>query len=379
MQYEAVIIGAGIMGLCTAYYLNQGGMKRILVVDREPYFGGYNTTRCAGGLRYQFADEMNIRLSQLSWSLMQETGQKAGISFQLNRCGYAFFITDRQREQSYLEAYHLQKALGVEVSLFQGEEFAQREPRLQYEGVRFITFGAEEGILDVHQVVSFLTDALQYAGVSLLCSTCVTGIQRKGSGFVLQTEHGDTFYTSRLVNAAGPWSSDISRMVGIDLPVARAFQQIFVTDPLPGISKAFPVAIYPDLGIGFHEEGGGILTQYNRPYEPNLSDRIRTDYNWFLAHAQKAGEWFPLLHEASVCAQWSGYYDETPDGRPIIGGAENLYQISGFNGHGFMHGFAAGKLLSEKILDNQPHSLCVEKLEKPNSTYQGEQREIYKV
>ena len=43
MQYEAVIIGAGIMGLCTAYYLNQGGMKRILVVDREPYFGGYNT------------------------------------------------------------------------------------------------------------------------------------------------------------------------------------------------------------------------------------------------------------------------------------------------------------------------------------------------
>ena len=168
-------------------------------------------------------------------------------------------------------------------------------------------------------------------------------------------------------------------MVGIDLPVARAFQQIFVTDPLPGISKAFPVAIYPDLGIGFHEEGGGILTQYNRPYEPNLSDRIRTDYNWFLAHAQKAVEWFPLLHEASVCAQWSGYYDETPDGRPIICGAENLYQISGFNGHGFMHGFAAGKLLSEKILDNQPHSLCVEKLEKPNSTYQGEPREIYKV
>lgn len=121
MQYEAVIIGAGIMGLCTAYYLNQGGMKRILVVDREPYFGGYNTTRCAGGLRYQFADDMNIRLSQLSWSLMQETGRKAGISFQLNRCGYAFFITDRQREQSYLEAYHLQKALGVEVSLFQGK------------------------------------------------------------------------------------------------------------------------------------------------------------------------------------------------------------------------------------------------------------------
>lgn len=181
MQYEAVIIGAGIMGLCTAYYLNQGGMKRILVVDREPYFGGYNTTRCAGGLRYQFADEMNIRLSQLSWSLMQETGQKAGISFQLNRCGYAFFITDRQREQSYLEAYHLQKALGVEVSLFQGEEFAQREPRLQYEGVRFITFGAEEGILDVHQVVSFLTDALQYAGVSLLCSTCVPAYKEKGA------------------------------------------------------------------------------------------------------------------------------------------------------------------------------------------------------
>ena len=110
-----------------------------------------------------------------------------------------------------------------------------------------------------------------------------------------------------------------------------------------------------------------------------IRDSIRTDYNWFLAHAQKAVEWFPLLHEASVCAQWSGYYDETPDGRPIIGGAENLYQISGFNGHGFMHGFAAGKLLSEKILDNQPHSLCVEKLEKPNSTYQGEQREIYKV
>ena len=76
---------------------------------------------------------------------MQETGQKAGISFQLNRCGYAFFITDRQREQSYLEAYHLQKALGVEVSLFQGEEFAQREPRLQYEAYGLLPLAPRRG------------------------------------------------------------------------------------------------------------------------------------------------------------------------------------------------------------------------------------------
>lgn len=108
MQYEAVIIGAGIMGLCTAYYLNQGGMKRILVVDREPYFGGYNTTRCAGGLRYQFADEMNIRLSQLSWSLMQETGQKREYP-SIESMWICVFITDRQREQSYLEAYHCRR------------------------------------------------------------------------------------------------------------------------------------------------------------------------------------------------------------------------------------------------------------------------------
>ena len=77
------------------------------------------------------------------------------------------------------------------------------------------------------------------------CAARALPAYKEKGAVCLQTEHGDTFYTSRLVNAAGPWSSDISRMVGIDLPVARAFQQIFVTDPLPGSAKRSRLRFIP--------------------------------------------------------------------------------------------------------------------------------------
>ena len=60
---DVIIIGGGVMGASTAYYLAARGVKQVLLLEKEELFGLGATGRCAGGVRYQFATEVNIKLS----------------------------------------------------------------------------------------------------------------------------------------------------------------------------------------------------------------------------------------------------------------------------------------------------------------------------
>src|SRR5512136_1374414 len=88
-----VIIGGGVMGASTAYHLARAGQRDVTLLEREPFFGQGASGRNAGGIRYQFSTEINIRLSQLSLPMLDTFEAETGQAIDIRRCGYLFLLT----------------------------------------------------------------------------------------------------------------------------------------------------------------------------------------------------------------------------------------------------------------------------------------------
>jgi sarcosine oxidase subunit beta len=259
----------------------------------------------------------------------------------------------------------LQHRLGVPTEWLSGDDVRRWLPSLAADDVLAATFYAREGLADPHGVVNGYIQAGRRLGVKALTDTPVTGIEvQAGRVAGVQTPQG-RIACEIIVNAAGPWSALVGEMAGVPLPVTPVRRQLLTTTPLPDIPPDFPVVIDLAQGLGFHREGEGLLTGMSKPDEPPSFDES-VDEAWELVHLEAAIKRLPLLTQAGRLAHWAGLYEMTPDHHPILGAVPGLvgyYLITGFSGHGFMHGPISGLLLAEIILDGRAVTLDVSSLD----------------
>ncbi|MBN1965996.1 MAG: FAD-binding oxidoreductase, partial [Anaerolineae bacterium] len=113
----------------------------------------------------------------------------------------------------------------------------------------------------------------------------------------------------------------------------------------------------------FHREGEGLLTGQSMPGRPPSFEHT-VDADWTAVHLGNAVERMPLLQNARLLAQWAGLYANTPDRQAIIGpaGVEGFYVLSGFSGHGFMHGPIAGQLIAEQVYTGKAETVDISAL-----------------
>jgi sarcosine oxidase subunit beta len=153
-----------------------------------------------------------------------------------------------------------------------------------------------------------------------------------------------------VVNAAGAWSPEVAKMLGVLLPNRPHRHEICSTEPL----KPWLKPLVADLSDGLYfsqstrgEIVGGIANEY---VAPGLDQR--SSHAFLGKYARALVRACPVLASVKVLRQWAGCYDVTPDANPIVGPVEevqNFYQASGFMGHGFMMAPVVGKLLAELI------------------------------
>ena len=126
---DVVIVGGGVMGAGTAYHLALKGCKKVVLLERNPLFGQEATGKCAGGIRYQFATEINIRLSLLGLPMLDRFEEELGQAIDLRRCGYLFLLTREEDVQAFHASLALQLRLGVTTEWLKGDEVRSRLPR----------------------------------------------------------------------------------------------------------------------------------------------------------------------------------------------------------------------------------------------------------
>ncbi|HJQ13710.1 MAG TPA: FAD-dependent oxidoreductase [Anaerolineales bacterium] len=349
---DIVIIGGGVMGASTAYHLARRGMKNIVLLEKEDFFGTGATGRCAGGVRYQFSTEINVKLSLESLPMLERFKEEIGQDVNYRQCGYLLIATSEEDTAAFQHNVAMQNRLGVQTRLLSGDEVRARLPLMNFEDALAGTFHQKDGMVDPNSVVAGYIRAAQGLGVKALTRAEVTGIHVHGGQVeAVETAQG-TVQTRRVLNAAGPWAGLIGEMAGVQVPIVPLRRQMFTTNALTEIPEDFPFVIDFTQSLYFHREGNGLLIgMSNQKETPGFDQTVDEEFE--LQNFEAAIKRMPLLEQAGRASHWAGLYEVTPDAHPIFGGTpvKGFTICAGFSGHGFMHGPAAGKLMSEYILD----------------------------
>ena len=361
---DIVIIGGGVMGASAAYHLAKCGVKNIVLLEREEFFGAGATGRCAGGVRYQFSTDINIKLSLESLPMIERFKEEIGQDVNYRQCGYLLIATNEKDAAAFKGNVELQNSLGVQTQFLSGDEVRARLPLMKFDDAVAGTFHQKDGLVDPNSIVAGYISAAQKCRVKAVTGAEVTGIRlSRDQVETVETTQG-MIQTRMVLNAAGPWSGLIGQMAGIQIPIVPIRRQMFTTNPLKEIPEDYPFVIDFGQSLYFHRDGEGLLVGMSNPNEkPGFDQNVDEEFEF--VNLEAAIERMPLLERASRASHWAGLYEVTPDAHPIFGGCnvKGFVMCTGFSGHGFMHGPVAGKLMSEYILDGKFATMDVSMLD----------------
>jgi sarcosine oxidase, subunit beta len=351
---DAVVIGAGVIGLTVGRELRRAGVDRVIVLEREPTVGQGSSSRANGGVRAQFSTRVNVEFSRYSIADLERLQKEhAGLPAFL-QIGYLLLTGKSQGVARLREAMELQRSLGVETRWMEPGEILEVVPLLRPEGLLGGTFHERDGFLDPHGVVQAVLTEARTLGVAVRTGNPVIGIESSpGSGFLVRLENGAELRSGWVVNAAGADARDVAALLGADIPVEPVRRNLaFVAEPEPG--PPIPMCVDLDTGVLIRREvSGGFVVAYSDPTDPPSRD-MTVDPKFVEDLAERVGNRFPFLESLPIDLRkcWAGLYPETPDHHAIVGEAPEvpgLIHCVGFGGHGIMHSPAAGKAVAELV------------------------------
>jgi sarcosine oxidase subunit beta len=329
---EVVVIGGGVTGASVAWHLRELGVSDVVLLERDTLAAG-STSRSAGGIRTQFADELNIRIALRS---LDELERMDGIDFRQH--GYLFLLDDPEDVERFGAALALQHSLGVPSRELSVEEALSIVPQLDPDGLLSATYCDLDGYATPEAVVQWYS-----RGVDVRQGCTVTGIELKGTRIAAVETSAGRIATDTVVCCAGAWSSEVGAMAGIDVPVRGEPRWMWFTPRDGGLPDRLPLTIDFSSGFYFHREGQGLVFGGR---EQTLEEL-----------AEPAARRLPVLAELPIQSSWWGYYEVSPDHNAIVGEVRELSRFlyaTGFSGHGFQQAPAVGEHVAELVAGRAP-------------------------
>jgi sarcosine oxidase subunit beta len=339
---EVVIIGGGAVGASTAYHLAELGITDVVLVERDALAAG-STSRSAGGVRLQFADELNIRIALRSLTEFESFSERLGVDIALVQAGYLFLLDSAGDVERFREALGLQASLGVPSRELAPAEAAELVPPLTTDDLLAATFCPRDGYATPEAVVQGYVGAAAARGVRVRQGTVVEGIEVTSGRVAAVVTSGGRIATGAVVCAAGVWSKEVAALAGVELPVVGEARWMHYTPRGEEFPALVPLTIDFTSGFYFHREGPGIVFGGR---EATLEEL-----------AGPATRRLPIVAELPVQSSWWGWYENSPDRNAIVGEAREpsrfLY-ATGFSGHGFQQSPAVGEHLAELVAGREP-------------------------
>ncbi len=317
---DVVIIGAGIIGASVAYHLAIRGCRDVLILEKAeaPITG--STALSAGGVRHQFAREVNIQLSKYSIERFKNFSEEVGGHADLRQSGYLFLINKEDTWAQFQEQVRLQRSLGVQVDLLEARETLKYVPGIRLDDIVGATFGAEDGFCDPYGIASGYLKRARELGVRVALSSPVIGGQVQGDHLVAVETPNGLVSSEFMVNACGAWSGEVAALLGVDLPVEPYRRNAYMTERFPKFPDPIPLTFDVETGFWMRKEGDSVLFGMANPAEPPGAN-LNVDWEWLPEVLDAGIDRFPLLEEARLARHqcWAGLYEISPDHMPILG------------------------------------------------------------
>ncbi len=174
---DILIIGGGVMGASTLYHLAARGQENVILLEKDEFFGQGATGRCAGGVRYQFSTEINVRLSLESLPMLERFKEEIGQEIDYRQCGYLIVCTDEEDAATFKRNVEMQNSLGVGTQWLDGDAVREHIPLFRFDDAIGATFNQKDGLVDPNSVVAGYISAAARLGGQSFNNVEVTGIK----------------------------------------------------------------------------------------------------------------------------------------------------------------------------------------------------------
>src|SRR5699024_5890785 len=355
-KFDIIIVGGGIMASSLAYNLyNDGYTGRIAMFEEHRVYEYASTPRSEGGIRQTFSTEVNVKMSQYSYQAyktfeedMSVDGEPVSIDFRENGCLYLLNDVSLPIFEDILK---IQESLNVKTEFMNVDRLQEFFPELHVDDLAGAVFDPEAGNADPYSVLQAYVKKLKKIGTDIFYEEVETIITEQGSVTGVQTVSGEKYFAPIVVNAAGPWSGELSEKIGLPIPVKPLRRQLFSIDTAEKFDREIPFTFDP-TGAHFRGEREKIVVGWANDvpfgYDFKLEKRFFEEEIWpILAMRSK------YFESLKLDSGWTGLYDYNyEDHNAIISDHPEMkgyYIVTGFSGHGFQHAPAAGKGLSELI------------------------------
>lgn len=367
-QAEITVIGGGVIGSSVAYHLAKD-KRDVLLVERSDIASG-TSGACDGYVILQSKSpgihlQMALESVKIFKSLSSELGYEVDYR---NRGGHMVIETQEQLE-IMKKISSKQRADGLDVELLDPEETRKREPVLA-KHIAGSTYSPMDGQVHPMKLALGFIAGAKRLGARVLLETVVTGIRMKqGRVHEVITDKG-TIRTDTVVCAAGVYSPQIGRMVGLDIPIKPRRGQIIVSEPVPRMvngvmlcARYLAIKYNPEMaaksddpglriGVGFgleQTEEGNILISNTREFVGYDSRNTLEGIKYILKYVLRLA---PALRGICAIRSFAGLRPYTPDGLPILGpvpGVPGFIMAAGHEGDGIALSPITGKLIAEYL------------------------------
>jgi len=360
---DIVIVGGGVMGSATAFFLlsDPGFSGRVTVVEKDPTYRFASSALSASSIRQQFSTPLNIQLSLFGIGFLRDIARHLALpgetlSIGLREPGYLIMAT-AEHEDLLRRNVALQRAHGADTTVLSPADMKQRFPWIETDGVAAAGFGLTgEGSFDGPALMQAFRRKAASIGARYVHGE-VVAVEKAGPRVAaVRLADGSRIACGAMVLAAGPSSGTVAALAGVELPVRPRKRTVFVFRS-PAVLPRCPLVIDTN-GVWVRPEGDGFVAGVSPPDHEDadadpadfeMDHHFFDDPIWPTIAAR-----IPAFEQLRLSGGWAGHYEvNTLDHNAVIGPhpeIANLVFVTGFSGHGMQQAAAAGRAVGELLV-----------------------------
>jgi sarcosine oxidase subunit beta len=372
------------VGVATAFFLGERGETDVVLLEQAS-LGSGTTKGGLGGIRHQFVDELDVRLSQIATEFWRDFDSFTSSGHDFEQNGYLFIAATDEGLAALRAPMPLYEALGVEVELLGPQRIAHLVPGIRTDDLKGGRFGARDGYGTPLDALAGFAAAAVLEGVRLVEHVRVDALMTENGRVTGARTSDGEIRADRVLLATGVWTAPLAATAGVRVPIWPYRRSIMeAAGPFPKLAS-IPMVIEWESGFHFRPSStkGGAAQRFAMP---NLTAGGAVEKGPAAAPAsfdapivdpgdvppqlepwvKARGAWrMEPFADLKITDRWSCNYEMTPDDHPVVGavpGTPGLYIAAGFSGHGFMHAPATAQLIVEEMLDGKATMLDISDL-----------------